>query len=101
MEIKDGIYRILAYVRHQLTSWNTGGEGIHSPYLFHLVRHIISDDNRYYVWSAIEERRQAMLHAPKMVEVTDYGTGESGQRLVCDIAKRSLLFFHKNAFLRY
>ena len=77
-------------MRHQLMSWNTGGEGIHSPYLFHLVRFIIGDENRYYVWSAIEERRQAMLHAPKLIDVTDYGTGTSEKRLVSDIAKRSL-----------
>lgn len=86
-------YRFYAWVRHQLTSWNTGGEGIHSPYLFHLVRHIISDDNHYYCWAAIEERRVAMLHAPKLVNVRDYGSrgqGKEEERLVSDIAKTSL-----------
>ncbi len=86
-------YRLLTWLKHQLTSWNTGGEGIHSPYLFHLVRHIISDDNRYYCWSDIEERREAMLCAPKLVSVRDYGSrgqGAEEKRLVCDIAKTSL-----------
>ena len=86
-------FRILAWLRHQLTSWNTGGEGIHSPYLFHLVRHIISDDNRYYCWADIEERREAMLRAPKLINVRDYGSrgqGKDEKRLVCDIAKTSL-----------
>jgi protein-L-isoaspartate O-methyltransferase len=57
------------------------------------VRHIISDDNRYYCWSKIEERRTAMLHAPKPVKVLDYGSrgqGKVEERLVCDIAKTSL-----------
>ena len=87
------VYRFGAWLRHQLTSWNTGGEGIHSPYLFHLVRHIISDENRYYCWADIEERREAMLHAPKLVKVLDYGSrgqGKEEERLVCDIAKTSL-----------
>ena len=93
MKISDYTYRFWAYVRHQLTSWNTGGEGIHSPYLFHLVRMIIGDDNRYYCWSDIEERRYAMLHAPKVVNVQDFGSrgkGATEQRLVSDIAKTSL-----------
>ena len=85
-------FRVWAKIRHGLTAWNTGGEGIHSPYLFHLVRHIISDDNRYYCWEDIEERRAAMLHAPKPIQVLDYGSrGQGGveERLVCDIARTS------------
>ena len=84
------LYRIFARVRHVLTAWNTGGEGIHSPYLFYLVRFLFYDRNTYYSWHAIEERRRAMLHAPKPLEVTDYGTGASGTRLVSDIARTSL-----------
>ena len=86
-------YRIWSWIRHQMTSWNTGGEGIHSPYLFHLVRHIISDDNRYYCWSAIEESRACMLRAPKPIHVRDYGSRGNGgeeRRMVCNIAKTSL-----------
>lgn len=63
---------------------------MHSPYLFELVRMVIYDENRYYCWQDIEDRRYAMLHAPKRVEVTDYGTGQGGEQLVCDIAKRCL-----------
>lgn len=87
--MKD-LRRIVAYIRHRLTSWNTGGEGVHSPYLFELVRMVIYDENRYYCWQDIENRRYAMLHAPKLIQVTDYGTGQSGERLVKDIAKRCL-----------
>ena len=72
------MHRIASYIRHRLTSWNTGGEGVHSPYLFELVRMVIYDENRYYSWQDIENRRYAMLHAPKMLHVTDYGTGQSG-----------------------
>ena len=89
----NSIYRLGAWLRHQLSAWNTGGEGIHSPYLFHLVRMIIRDDNRYYCWQAIEERRQAMLHAPKRIDVTDYGSKGNGATyscLVSDVAKGSL-----------
>ncbi len=86
-------YRIRAWLKHRLTAWNTGGEGIHSPYLFHLVRMIISDENRYYCWSDIEARREAMLHAPKRIEITDYGSKGDGKTYSClvkDIARNSL-----------
>lgn len=54
---------------------------------------IISDDNRYYCWQTIEERRQAMLHAPKRIDVTDYGSKGKGTTyscLVSEVAKTSL-----------
>lgn len=94
MKFDDGIYRVSSWLRHTMTAWNTGGEGIHSPYLFELVRMVMCDTHTYYKWADIEQRRMAMLRAPKMVDYIDYGSGgEDGshrQRLVCDIAKTSL-----------
>ena len=87
-------HRIWSWFRHQVTSWNTGGEGIHSPYLFYIVRMLGDDGHRYYCWSDIENRREAMLRAPKLVNVQDFGSGGDGKtypRLVSDIARTSLL----------
>lgn len=83
-------YKITSWLRHQLTAWNTGGEGVHSPSLFYIIRMLVYDRNPYYCFSAIEKRREAMLRAPKLIHFTDFGTGQSGQRLVCDIAKNEL-----------
>jgi len=85
-------YRIGAYLRHELTAWNTGGEGIHSPYLFYLVRMLMYDDHRYYVWDAIEKRRQLMLKSTEKVHVADFGTGKKRKkdRKVACIARTSL-----------
>lgn len=46
----------------------------------------------YYCWRDIENRRLAMLHAPKLLHVEDFGTGSNrnAERLVMDIAKTSL-----------
>lgn len=88
--IGNCIYQAFARLRHQLCAWNTGGEGIHSPYLFHLVRMVIYDTNSYYCFQPIEQRREAMLRAPKKIAFDDFGTGKSGSRLVCDIAKNEL-----------
>lgn len=79
-------------MKHQLWSWNTGGEGIHSPYLFYLVRMLIYDDNRYYCWQDIERCRRELLRSNETIEVTDYGTGKAAgtRRRVADIAKNCL-----------
>ncbi|MBO7501774.1 MAG: class I SAM-dependent methyltransferase [Paludibacteraceae bacterium] len=86
------LFRLWSHFLHRLTAWNTGGEGIHSPYLFYLVRHLMYDRNTYYCWTDIESVRRQMLSDTRVVEVTDFGTGQgrSAHRRICDIARTSL-----------
>ena len=107
MKLSTAIYRALSWLRHQLTARNTGGHGIHSPYLFEWVRMVLHDENVYYAWEKIEEVRTRMLADEREVEFVDYGAGrkrdclEDGSgvayssvlsecRRVSDIAKGSL-----------
>ncbi|MCR4663992.1 MAG: class I SAM-dependent methyltransferase [Paludibacteraceae bacterium] len=92
MQLRQTVFRAISYLRHQLSAWNTGGEGIHSPYLFYWVRHCLYDQNGYYAFREIEKQRQAMLQSSETVTVTDYGTGKmrSSTRRVKDIAATSL-----------
>lgn len=62
MPNNDRIYTMWAHLRHQLTAWNTGGEGIHSPYLFYIVSNLIYDRHTYYSWRDIEAQRKAWRH---------------------------------------
>ena len=95
------LYRVSSWLKHQLTARNTGGHGVHSPYLFEWVRMVMSDKNTYYVWDEIEEIRQEMLKDTRELEFVDYGSGgplptspskgrSANIRRVCDIAKGSL-----------
>ena len=95
------LYRVSSWLKHQLTARNTGGHGVHSPYLFEWVRMVMSDKNTYYVWDEIEEIRQEMLKDTRELEFVDYGSGgplptspskgrSANIRCVCDIAKGSL-----------
>ena len=91
----DVLHRVWAYVRHRLTAWNTTGEGIHSPYLFYIVRMLMRDENRYYCWDAIERRRELLKADERVLDVVDYGSAGSKQgthirRRVCDIARTHL-----------
>ena len=95
MAKSGSIHRFLAYIKHVLTAWNTTGEGIHSPYLFELVRFILRDQNTYYCFADIERRRTMLLACEDELEVLDYGSkgakeGKSFRRRVCDIAKGHL-----------
>ena len=90
-------YRVYSWLKHHLTAWNTGGEGVHSPYLFEWVRMVMSDKHAYYVWRDIEVIREEMLHDASVLEFMDYGSGKSqlgdeakNGRQVMDIAKSSL-----------
>lgn len=102
------LYQTLSYLRHHLLAWNTGGEGIHSPSLFYIVHYLFPKQHRYYVWDSIEERRKAMLCAPKPISITDYGTGKDGVLQVRQIARKHLesretdeLFFKLIVHLRH
>lgn len=93
--MKASVFRILSYIKHLLTAWNSTGEGIHSPWLFYIVRMLMRDENRYYCWSAIERRRHLLTECRDTISVTDYGTGGSPEgkemrRRVCDIARTQL-----------
>ena len=105
MDCKTLLYRAKSWLRHQLTAWNTGGEGVHSPYLFEWVRMVMMDTNSYYKWEEIEACRKDMLQDSRVIHFVDYGRSRSelmdatlmdngrctiGQRRVCDIARRSL-----------
>lgn len=89
------LYRAWSYVRHVLTAWNTTGEGIHSPYLFYIVRFLMRDENSYYVWDDIESRRRLLEECNDELDVVDYGSagspeGKHIKRRISEIAKNHL-----------
>ena len=95
MNKRAALHRILSYIKHVLTAWNTTGEGIHSPYLFRIVRFILRDENTFYCFADIERRREQLLACPDVLDVVDFGSqgtpeGKLVQRRVCDIAKNHL-----------
>lgn len=89
------VHRILAFLKHRFTAWNTTGEGIHSPYLFYLVRYVFRDENTFYAFRGIERRRALLLSCEDELEVVDYGSAGSPEgkvihRRVSEIARTHL-----------
>ena len=95
MTKKDAIHSVFAFLKHFFTAWNTTGEGIHSPYLFRLVRFVLRDENAYYCFADIERQRDQLLQCEDVLDVVDFGSqgsaeGTHVQRRVCEIAKNHL-----------
>lgn len=82
--------QILRYLKHLITASNTGGHGVHSPFMFHFIRDILPEKYPFYVFKDIERIRNRMLSNDSTIEVTDFGTGESRQRSIADIAHKAL-----------
>lgn len=93
---KNGIsHRFWSYVGHALTAWNTTGEGIHSPYLFRIVRFVMRDENAFYCFRDIERQRERLAACEDMLDVVDYGSAGSKEgthvrRRVSEITKAHL-----------
>ena len=81
MTKSGAIYRAWMYLRHRLTAWNTTGEGIHSPYLFAIVRFILRDENSYYCFADIERRREQLKACSDELEMLDFGSGGSSPQI--------------------
>ncbi len=100
MNLQIAFYRIRTWFRHLLTARNTGGHGVHSPYLFELTRMVMKDKHSFYAWEEIEQVREQMLKDDRVIEFVDYGIGgkKNGEcgldfrelRRVRDIAQTSL-----------
>lgn len=82
--------RILKYFQHLITARNTGGHGVHSPFIFHFIRDILSEKYPYYVFNDIERVRNRMLSCAQTIEVADFGTGVSRSRSIANIAREAL-----------
>ena len=91
-DLSSILFRLLRYCKHRLLAYNSKGEGIHSPYLFYLVRMVTCDENAYYVWHDIERRRALLLQDETHIHVKDFGTGNArpADRSVHEIASGSL-----------
>ena len=73
-----------------LTARNTGGFGVHSPSLFHLVKFVFAEKNPFYVFAEIEKLRSELLKNNNTISLRDFGTGIERERKIAEIAKKSL-----------
>ncbi|MCW3090428.1 MAG: Methyltransferase domain protein [Ferruginibacter sp.] len=82
------------YLRYFLTASNGKGHGVHSPFVFDFITHVLNDTKQYDCYASIEDQRKKLTADFSTIEVEDFGAGSSliktNQRKVKDIANSSL-----------
>jgi predicted O-methyltransferase YrrM len=85
------LHASIRYIRYFLKA--KSAHGIHSPFVFSLVKEVISDRTPFYFFGPVEILRCQLLRDKRMIRVTDYGAGSqkrsSPERSVAEIAKHS------------
>lgn len=82
------------YLHYYLTASNGKGHGIHSPFVFDFVKHVLNDKENYPAYQQIEKLRSQLLTDSTIIEVEDFGAGSSviktKKRVVSAMAASSL-----------
>jgi len=77
-----------------LTAKNSNGHGIHSPFVFSLVKQVLNGTKSVPIFNHIESLRERLLKDDTVLDVQDYGagsvTGATKYRKVKEIAGTSL-----------
>ncbi|MFM2137858.1 MAG: hypothetical protein RJA57_165 [Bacteroidota bacterium] len=66
-----------AYLSHWLQASSRRGHGIHSPWVYSLVREVCCDRTNYEAYTEVETLRQHLLNDCRIVPVNDYGAGSA------------------------
>ena len=82
------------YFQYYVRAKNGKGHGIHSPFVFDFVIHVLNDRKKYECYKKIEPLRQQLLKDNSIIEVEDFGAGSAvipfRKRRINAIAKSSL-----------
>ena len=84
----------LKYIKYKLTAKHKHGHGIHSPFVYKLLRKAIEGKQKSDKFTEIEACRKEFLRESETIKVTDYGAGSKGsksnERQIKNIAKNAL-----------
>jgi predicted O-methyltransferase YrrM len=82
------------YFHYYFHSKNGKGHGVHSPFVFDFVIHVLNDKKKYDNYDRVESLRRALFINKNEIEVEDFGAGSAvipfKKRRIKDIARSSL-----------
>lgn len=82
------------YLRYWLTSDNGKGHGMHSPFVFQFILHVLNNKSGYVPPAEIEQLRKVLLHDKRVLEIEDFGAGSrvvvNKKRQVSELANTAL-----------
>lgn len=65
------------YLHYVLTAQNGKGHGIHSPFVFDFIIHVLNDKKKYDCYKTVETIRKELLANNNVIEVEDFGAGSA------------------------
>src|SRR4051794_10020474 len=84
----------IKYFKYYVTAANGKGHGVHSPFVFEFITHVLNNQRHFYAYQQVEELRKALLQDQSILTIEDYGAGsaiaKSNTRKVADIARAAL-----------
>jgi predicted O-methyltransferase YrrM len=82
------------YFHYYFHAKNGRGHGVHSPFVFDFIIHVLNDKKKYDCYDKIESLRKNLLVDNAEIEVKDFGAGSAvvpfKTRRIKDIARSSL-----------
>ena len=84
----------LKYCQYYFTASNGKGHGIHSPFVYDFIVHVLNDNRHFYAYDEVERLRKALLKDNKVLTIEDFGAGsmvfKTNKRRIREVAKSSL-----------
>lgn len=81
------------YIHYYTTADNGNGHGVHSPFVFDFIVHVLNDKTGYPAYGRVEGLRRQLLTDEQLLTVEDFGAGSAlghtRQRKVAAIARHA------------
>ena len=65
------------YVKYYLTAHNAKGHGVHSPFVFDFIQHVLNDDRTFYAYQSIENLQKMLMYDTR-IQSLDKPDAEDG-----------------------
>ena len=65
------------YLNYQLFSWHKYGHGIHSPFVYSLIREVFQNKTQFSEYQKVSLVRKTYLKSDDVIEIVDFGAGST------------------------
>lgn len=84
------LHTIRHYIFHFFSARHTRGFSVHSPFVFQFTRFVLGENHAFYAFQPIEDQRIRLKNDSRMLNITDFGTGNDRSESVSNIATHAL-----------